>query len=94
MGNMAKLRHWHRDETLHLSGYVYDDPRWLDGTWIRTTPVQEQTRRGRALVARTLNTEYELTREDGGEWFANLMEGTGRGEAGDRTGSSRGRGSE
>jgi hypothetical protein len=75
MGNMAKLRNWHRDETGHLWGYIHDDPRWPDGPWIRTTTVQAQTRMGEALVARTRNTEYELTREDGGEWFASAGPG-------------------
>jgi hypothetical protein len=60
MGNMAKLRNWHRDETGHLWGYIHDDPRWPDGTWIRTTTVQAQTRMGEALVARTRNTEHRI----------------------------------
>ena len=74
MSNMAKLRNWHRDETGHLWGHVYSDPRFLDGTLIRTTTVQAQDRMGDALVARTRNTEYELCREDGGEWFATVSE--------------------
>ena len=70
MGNMAKLRKWHRDEAGHLWGDIHDDPRWPDGTTVRTTAVREQSRMGDALVARTRNTDYELVREDGGEWFA------------------------
>lgn len=70
MSNMAQLRNWQRDTLGCLSGKIYSDPRWPDGTPIRTTQVQVQDRMGDALIARTRNTEYELVREDGSEWFS------------------------
>lgn len=75
MSNMAKLRNWHRDETGHLWGAIYCDPRFPEGSVVRTSSVQSQDRMGDALVARTRNTEYELCREGGGEWFASAREG-------------------
>lgn len=71
MSNMAKLVNWTREQgTNKLIGDIYCDPRFADGTSVITTPVQSQDRMGDALVASTLNTHYELCREDGSEWFS------------------------
>lgn len=72
MSNMSKLRNWHRTPIGTLRGQVYHDHRWTDGTQIRTTVVVSQERMGDALIAHTQNTTYELCRQDGAEWFAQV----------------------
>lgn len=71
MSNMAKLINWYRESGSNkLVGDVYHDHRFTDGRQIITTPVQSQDRMGDALIASTMNTHYELCREDGSEWFS------------------------
>jgi len=71
--NAVKLIDWQRHSTGPLTGKLtgvpYGHPRLEDGRKIVTTPVQRQFRDGSRLLAQTLNTLYELRRDDGAEWF-------------------------
>lgn len=45
----AKLKNASVSESGRITGQIFDDPRWEDGTWVNTSPIQ---------TVKTLNTEY------------------------------------
>ena len=45
----AKLKNASVSPNGRIVGQIYDDPRWPDGTWVDTSPIQ---------TVKTLNTEY------------------------------------